>query len=54
MQEPDDRPVNTPLTLSMLASEWVYRLICLVERALGWLNRSVIRPCCFLLRLLCG
>lgn len=54
MQEPDDRPVNSPLTLSMLTSEWVYRLICLVERGLRWLIRAVIRPYYFLLRLVCG
>lgn len=33
----------------MLVSEWVYRLIVLVEYGLRWGNRRVIRPCSYLL-----
>ncbi len=33
----------------MLVSEWVYRLIVLVEYGLRWCNRCVIRPFIYLL-----
>ncbi len=41
VQEPAPR---SPLTLSMLTSEAVYKLIVAVERSIRWFNREVIRP----------
>ena len=50
MRRPPDDPVpNTPLTLSTLMSEWVYKLICLIERLIRWFVRNVIRPCRYLI-----
>ena len=45
MNKPEDHVSPKPLTLSMLISEWVYRLVVIVERLLRLLNRFVIRPC---------
>ena len=51
---PDDIPHGSCLTLSMLISESVYRLICLVERSYRWFRKVFLRPYLFLLRLLLG
>ena len=40
----DERPAAAPLTLSMLTSEGVYKLVVVVERTIRWINRAVIRP----------
>ena len=45
---PDEPPPPSPLPLSMLISERVYRLILLVERLLRLTNRTIIRPCRYL------
>ncbi len=46
---PDDPTPRSALTNSMLVSEWVYRLIVLVERSLRLAHRYVFRPCAYLL-----
>ena len=33
-----------PLTLSLLISEWVYRLVVVVERLLRMVDRYLLRP----------
>ena len=45
MKIPDDPPPNSPLTLSMLTSEVVYKLIVCIERLIRWICRNVIPPC---------
>ena len=40
----DDKPAATPLTLSMLTSEGVYKLVVVVESIIRWFNRAVISP----------
>ena len=54
VEDPEERVSSSPLTLSMLTSEWVYRLICLVERLIRWFNKAVLRPYLFLFRSLIG
>ncbi len=46
---PDDPIPKTPLTNSMLVSEWVYRLIVLIERGFRLGYRYLFRPCAYLL-----
>ena len=42
----DDRaPDPSPLKLSLLVSEWVYRLVVIVERLIRWTIKYVVRPC---------
>ena len=45
MSPPEDPPPHVPLSLSMLISESVYKIIVLIERTLLWLARFVLRPC---------
>ena len=52
MRLPEDEPTHSPLTLSMLISEAVYKLVVIVERALRLLNKFVLRPCLLQLRCL--
>ena len=52
MNDPDKHSSATPLTLSMLTSEGVYKLVCLIERILRWSMKAVIRPNLFLFRCL--
>ena len=40
----DEPPAASPLTLSMLTSEGVYKLVVVVERTIRWFIRAVIRP----------
>ncbi len=54
MDDPDKQVSSSPLTLSMLTSEWVYRLICLIERTIRWFNKAILRPYLFLFRSLIG
>ncbi len=42
---PQEPPPKPSVTLSLLTSEVVYKLITAIERLLRWTNRSVIRPC---------
>ena len=54
MNEPNNRIPSSSVTISMLTSESVYKLITAIERIFRWLNRSVIRPYLFLFRCLLG
>ena len=45
MRQPEDRQPHSPLALSLLVSESVYRLVVLVERLLRLLTRFVLKPC---------
>jgi hypothetical protein len=45
VNHPDDRPPTSTVTLAMLISESVYRLIVLIERTLRWLTKFLFRPC---------
>ena len=51
MKDPEDRFPTSTVTLSMLISESVYRLITLIERAIRWTERAT-RPHRFLARIL--
>lgn len=52
MRDPEDRFPTSTVTLSMLISESVYKLILVIERVIRWLLRAVIRPYLFLFRCL--
>ena len=52
MEDPEDRFPSSTVTLSMLISESVYKLICLIERVIRWTARHVVRPHWFLFRCL--
>ena len=52
MKPEDEPPPQSPLPLSLLISEAVYRLVVLVEHLLRWLNRLVLKPCRLQLRCL--
>ena len=54
MNDPDDRFPSSSVTLSMLISESVYRLVCIVERSIRWFAKHVYRPYLFLFRALIG
>ena len=43
---------SSPLSLSLLTSESVYKLVLLVEYLLRWLGKNVARPCMLQLRCL--
>jgi hypothetical protein len=53
VNDPEDRCHGPSLTLSMLISESVYRLIVVVERMIRWCLRTV-RIYLFLFRCLVG
>lgn len=58
--QPGDAPVDDPknqlpsssVTISMLISESVYKLVVVVERIIRWFNKAVLRPYLFLFRCL--
>ena len=52
MEDPDDRFPNSSVTLSMLISESVYRLVVIVERLILWFIKNLYRPYLFLFRCL--
>jgi len=52
VNDPHDRLPRSSLTLSMLTSESVYRLVVIVERLIRWFVRNVYRPYLFLFRCL--
>ena len=41
MKEPDDHR-RSPLPLSLLISEAVYKLVLVVERVLQWINKNIM------------
>lgn len=41
MKEPDDQPTSS-VTLSMLISESVYKLVVIVERLIRWFNKTIM------------
>ncbi len=45
MNHPEDKGPHSPLALSMLISEAVYRLVLLVESLIRWVAKSVLHPC---------
>lgn len=45
MDPREDRFPSSTVTLSMLISESVYRLITAIERLIRWFNKAVLRPC---------
>lgn len=53
MEDPEDRFPSSTVTLSMLISESVYRLVVLVERLIRWVAR-ITRPHRFVIRILLG
>ena len=53
MEDPEDRFPNSTVTLSMLISESVYRLVTMIEHLIRWFER-VTRPHRFVLRILLG
>jgi hypothetical protein len=53
MEDPEDRFPSSTVTISMLISESVYRLITLIERLVRWTARAT-RPHRFLFRILLG
>lgn len=53
MEDPEDRFPTSRVTLSMLISESVYRLITMIERLIRWSERAT-RPHRFLLRIFLG
>ena len=52
MDDQDERLPGSGLTLSLLISESVYRLITIVERVIRWFMRNIFRPYLFLFRCL--
>ena len=44
IDEPVEQVSHKPLSISMMISEWVYRLVVIVERLLRLGNRFVLRP----------
>ena len=52
MREPHKHGPSASLSLAMLISETVYKLVLLVERSLRWLAKFVLRPCLLQLRCL--
>ena len=44
MKIPQEQPPKQSVTLSLLTSEVVYKLITAIERLIRWLNKTVIRP----------
>lgn len=53
MEDPEDRFPTSTVTISMLISESVYRLVVVVERLIRWSERAT-RAHRFLLRILLG
>ena len=53
MEDPEEPVPRTPLTISMLISESVYRLVVLIERLILWCEKAT-RPHRFLCRILLG
>lgn len=47
MNDPKDRmpDCSSPLTLSLLISETVYKLVVLVERSIRLFSKYILRPC---------
>lgn len=54
MNDPDDRFPSSSVTLSMLISESVYRLVVIIERSIRWFAKHVYRPYLLLFRVLIG
>lgn len=52
MNDPDDRFPSSTVSLSMLVSESVYRLVVIVERLIRWFGKNIYRPYWFLFRCL--
>jgi hypothetical protein len=44
-EQPEEQVSHTPLSISMLISEWVYPLVLLVERAIRLPTKFIVRPC---------
>ena len=52
MNDPDKHPSASPLTFSMLTSEGVRKLVCLIERIARRSMKTVLKPNLFLFRCL--
>jgi hypothetical protein len=49
VDDPDNRFPSSSVSISMLISESVYRLVVAVERAYRWFMKAVFRPARLLL-----
>lgn len=54
MNDPEDRFPSSTVTIAMLISESVYRLVVIVERSIRWFAKHIYRPYLFLIRTLIG
>ncbi len=52
MNQPKEPTHHVPLSISMLISEWVYKLVVLIERTIRWIARYIFRPCLLQVRCL--
>ena len=52
MDDPKNQLSSSSVTISMLISESVYKLIVVIERIIRWFNKAVLRPYLFLFRCL--
>jgi len=54
VKTPDNRFPTSSVTISMLISETVYKMVVGIERIIRWFIKSVFRPYLFLFRCLIG
>ena len=52
MDDPKNQIPTSSVTISMLISESVYKLVVLIERVIRWFNKAILRPYLFLFRCL--
>ncbi len=52
MDNSDNRFPSSSVSISMLISETVYKLVVVVERLIHWLTKAVLRPCLILVHCL--
>ena len=52
MNFPEKQRPTSSVTIAMLISETVYKLIVLIERMLRWNMKFVVRPCLLQIRCL--
>jgi len=52
MDNPKNQIPDSSVTISMLISETVYKLVVVIERMIRWFTKAVLRPYLFLFRCL--
>ena len=52
MDDPRNQLPSSSVTIAMLISESVYKLVVVIERPIRWFNKAILRPHLFLFRCL--